>query len=325
MVQNLMEIVSPFKESRIILSAVELGLFDEVFDKSKTAEEIAKAKGYDLRAVKVLLNVLTSMKILSKENERYILVEELKPQLSDNLETSVVPMLKHSIGLWKSWSNMSEIVRGTHKPEMDWLHESEDEDKRAFINAMHVASRHTAHELVPHLNLKKYRTFLDVGGASGTYTIEFLKSNSKLSGTLFDLPFVIEMAKERIKNENLLDRTTLVAGNYHKDILPSGNDMVFLSSIAHQNSAEENDMLYKKTYDALNEGGEIIIRDHVMDDDHTEPYAGAIFAVNMLCGTEGGGTYSYKETEQSLKKAGFSDVKMNKTNLRMGNLIIGKK
>jgi hypothetical protein len=46
-----------------------------------------------------------------------------------------------------------------------------------------------------------------------------------------------------------------------------------------------------------------------MDADKTGPRAGALFAINMLVGTAGGGTYSEDEYTQWLREAGFAQVR----------------
>jgi len=91
------------------------------------------------------------------------------------------------------------------------------------------------------------------------------------------------------------------------ETLPSGVDLVWISAIAHQNSREQNRDLYAKAYQALRPGGRIMIRDIVMEDTRTAPAAGAMFAVNMLVNTEGGRTYSLRETTEELRHAGFGE------------------
>jgi hypothetical protein len=83
-----------------------------------------------------------------------------------------------------------------------------------------------------------------------------------------------------------------------------------ISAIVHSNSLEENLDLYKKAFRALNSGGRILIRDHVMEPDRVQPKDGAVFAVNMLVGTSGGGCYTYEEIEAGLKEAGFTQMRL---------------
>lgn len=53
-----------------------------------------------------------------------------------------------------------------------------------------------------------------------------------------------------------------------------------------------------------------MIRDIVMDESHTSPVAGALFAVNMLVATTNGGTYTLAEIRQDLQRGGFEDVQL---------------
>jgi hypothetical protein len=136
----------------------------------------------------------------------------------------------------------------------------------------------------------------------------FLQAAHEMKATLFDLPPVIEMARERLSDAGMLDRVNLIAGDYYKDELPSGHDLALLSAIIHQNSLEQNLILYKKIFGALDSGGRIVIRDHVMEPDRTRPVSGAVFAINMLVNTPGGGTYTFDEIKEALNEAGFTAV-----------------
>jgi len=149
-----------------------------------------------------------------------------------------------------------------------------------------------------------------VGGGSGTYTLAFLEASPSLHATLFDLAPVIELARERLQAVGILDRVRLVAGDFYKDELPPGHDLALLSAIIHQNSLEQNEKLYGKIYRALDTGGRIVVRDHVMSADRTQPPAGALFAVNMLAGTEGGRTYTFDEIKDGLTAVGFTRINL---------------
>ena len=64
-----------------------------------------------------------------------------------------------------------------------------------------------------------------------------------------------------------------------------------------------------------------MIRDHVMDPGRTRPRAGALFAVNMLVGTEQGGTYTFDEIKAGLERAGFTRVRQLRSGDRMDCLV----
>ena len=84
--------------------------------------------------------------------------------------------------------------------------------------------------------------------------------------------------------------------------------MILLSAIVHINSCEENKTLIKKCADALNSGGQIIIRDWVMNEDRTSPEGGAYFALNMLVGTKSGDTFTESEMKEWFANAGIKKI-----------------
>jgi hypothetical protein len=118
------------------------------------------------------------------------------------------------------------------------------------------------------------------------------------------------MARERLESEGMIDRVTLVPGSYDDDELPQGHDLALLSAIIHSNSLDGNLELYRKVFRALKPGGRILVRDHVMEPDRTRPRDGAVFAINMLVGTSGGGCYTYAEIQTGLLQAGFVGIRL---------------
>ncbi len=86
---------------------------------------------------------------------------------------------------------------------------------RAFIEAMHVIAAPLAREIVDAANPGSSKALLDVGGASGTYTIAFLRAVPEMKATLFDKPEVIEMARERIAKTGMIGRVTLTPGDFY--------------------------------------------------------------------------------------------------------------
>jgi hypothetical protein len=198
-------------------------------------------------------------------------------------------------------------------------------DIASFIGAMQGISWPVADKVIQPLAAYHCAHLLDVGGAAGTWTIAFLRARPNLTVTLFDLPQVIPMARERLTREGLLDRVHLVPGNFYFDPLPEGADSAWVSAIVHQNSRHQNRMLFRKAYQALDNGGRIAIRDILMEESRTAPVSGALFAVNMLVGTEGGGTFTFEELRDDLKAAGFVGAKVVRHDEGMNSVVVAKK
>ena len=190
---------------------------------------------------------------------------------------------------------------------------------------MHDISAPVAREVIRGLGPLDFRLLLDVGGASGTWTAAFLAACPGSSAILFDLPEVIPLARTRVAELGVADRVRLAAGDFLKDPLPAGADLAWVSAIIHQNSREQNRALFASVLRALVPGGRIAIRDTIMDPSRTSPVAGALFAVNMLVGTEGGGTYTFDEVREDLEAAGFTDVALLRREPAMNSLVAGRK
>ena len=301
-----------FSNSRILLTGADLGLFTlldgEWLAAGDIASKLAIPDSAGLRPLTMLLDALAALGYLSKRDGLYTCPEDMAAHLSAKSPRSGLPMLLHSSSMWSSWSRLTAIVRG--RPDEENASGLDDADKlRAFIGAMHVVGGPLAEQVISRMEPQSSRALLDVGGASGTYTMAFLRASPEARATIFDRPPVIEMARERLEAEGFADRVALVGGDFYTDELPAGHDLALLSAIIHQNSRQQNVDLYGKIMRALVRGGRLIIRDHIMSPDRTSPPAGAVFAINMLVATHDGGTYSFDEVREDLESAGFSQVR----------------
>ena len=319
--ESILKLARQFMESRILLSAAEMDLFTLLDGRPSTAEAIAGTCHADLRGMTVLLDALAAMGLLSKEDGMYRSTAAATAFLMDKGSQSVLPMVLHAAHLWESWSALTGIVKGTASAAAPAFVAGDADEMRAFIGAMHVVGMPLAQRIVQAVPPGPAGSLLDIGGASGTYTIAFLTAAPAMKATLFDRPPVIPIARERLAEAGMLDRVRLVAGDFYRDELPGGHDLALLSAIIHQNSPAENVALFRKTHRALIPGGRIIIRDHVMDSGRTKPADGAIFAVNMLVNTQGGSTYTFGEIQAWLEEAGFVNVRLVQTGERMDGLV----
>lgn len=321
----LIDEVSAFMQARIMLSAADLDLYTELDRDPRTAGELAQDLGLDERAATRVLDCLAVCGILAKDSGCYRLTERGAP-LSSRDPESVLPMLRHMSSMWDNWSQLTETTRrGTNPVLAPVLGEKDADVMKAFIGAMHVVGRQLSREIAGMLDLSSCRTLLDIGGGSGTYTMALLERNPKMRAVIFDFPGVLDLARERITGTAFKGRVSFSPGDFYHDELPGGCDLALLSAIIHQNSPEENTELFRKIHRALNPGGRIVIRDHIMDEQRTSPPAGAFFAINMLVATPGGDTYTFAEVREMLDHAGFADIRLLNSGSRMDCLVQARK
>ncbi len=321
---DLLETCRAFMNSRILMTGVELDLFTQINRGIDTAEALAQKNRLDIRALTRLLDAMIVFGFLQKENKLYSLTPEGTWLSADHPET-IVPMIQHMNELWDMWSHLTTSIQQGKSPEHIPVSKKDEDALNAFIGAMHVIGKKLSTDIAENLDLSSYHKLLDIGGASGTYTISFLQKNPDMTSVIFDLQQVLPLAEARLAESGIQDRVELVGGDFYTDPMPGECDLALLSAIIHQNSPVQNIELYQKIHDALEPGGTLMIRDHIMDEDRTSPPAGAVFALNMLVATPGGDTYTFSDIKHGLEVAGFSDICQIRHGKKMDCIVTAKK
>jgi len=300
--------IRSFQESRVILTAVELDIFTAV-GKGATAEEVSLKIRSDPRATGMLMNALVAMGLLAKQEAIFHNTPASTRYFVAGAADDARVATMHTAHLWRTWSTLSECVRAGAA-----VHHEEDDGRRdewttAFIAAMHRNARERAPLVVRALGTEGVRRMLDVGGGSGAYSIAFASADANLLVDLLDLPSVTPIAQGHIDRAGLSGRIKTQLGDLRADKFGKGYDLVLVSAICHMLSPDENLDLMKRSFEALSPKGRVAIQDFILDPDKTSPKFAALFALNMLVGTQAGSTYTEQEYATWLNEAGFRDVR----------------
>lgn len=298
------QMIRSFQSSRCILTALELDLFSAVAD-SGSAEEIGSRIQANARAVAMLLNALVSLGLLTKDGERYgntaasarFFVRGSKDDQRDGL--------LHTANIWHRWSTLTEAVRQGTSVAFD--HDRSDWT-RNFISGMQRNARHRAPLVVKKLGTNGVRRILDLGGGSGAYSIAFAKTSKEVHCDILDLPEVVPLTSQYVKDAGVSARISVRAGDMLRDDLGSNYDLVLLNAICHMFSEEQNQQLLRRARQALAPKGRLAVQDFILNNEKTGPLHAALFSLNMLVGTERGASYSEAEYTAWMKTAGFRDV-----------------
>jgi SAM-dependent methyltransferase len=297
-----------FMQSRVLLTAVELGVFTALDKGSRTADQVATALGTDPRGVDRLMNALCAMGFLAKDDGRFANSEAAGRFLVQGKPEYVAGLL-HAAHLYRSWGTLTDAVRRGGSVLAEGSQSWDEAGKAAFIAAMHGRGWAVARQAAAALDLTGVGRVLDVGGGSGLFSMAMARIKPGLAATVFDLPDVVPLTQKYVAQEGLSDRVDTMAGDYHVDDLPTGYDLVLLSAIVHSCSPGQNERLIRKCAAAANPGGQVVVQDHLMSEDRTLPPDGAFFALNMLVNTAGGDTYTEAEITQWLKDAGLIEIR----------------
>lgn len=317
---RIMETSRAFQGSRILLTAFELDVFTVLGDEAKSSEAVADAIGADPRGTDRLLNSLCALQLMTKSAGKFSNSPAAAQVLVKGRPGYLTGMM-HTVHLWNSWGTLTDAVRNGGLVAQKPVDERDDTWFAAFIAAMHARAANEAPGLVEGLDLTGVSRVLDVGGGSGAFSMAFVRAADTITATVFDLPNVIPLTQGYVDQEGLGDKIDTVAGDYNKDELPGGYDLVFLSAIIHSNSSQQNQALFANVSRALNPGGRLVVSDFIMNDDRLGPAFGVFFALNMLVNTPQGDTFTESEIKAWMEDAGMTF--RDRTDQRTTGLMIG--
>jgi SAM-dependent methyltransferase len=305
-----------WQEAVVLGCAKQERILESIADGSRSAHEVASRLGLSSRAVRALLSALAEMGVVAEDGDGFQLLEEHRGPLLDRGHPDYAGgLVVHRFELIRKWGRMPEILKTGSPVEDD--PEQEAEGTETFIYSMRrlaiPGARAVAALLLPRLPENPH--ILDVGGGPGTYAEAFVEGGARV--TVFDLPEVVELMKERLSAAGI----SAVGGDFNED-LPEGQfDAAYLGSVSHIYGPEENLALMKRVAGALSPGGLIAIRDFIRG----RSKGAALFAVNMLVNTESGNTYTEEDYRGWLGEAGFQEVEVLPIPDRDTHLILARR
>jgi SAM-dependent methyltransferase len=304
------DLVNGFGPARVVHVSVELDVFTRLANEGKSAAQLSILLEVDPRSLELLLNALTALGLLRKEAERFYDTPVSHTYLSRTGPKYIGNLVKHLARRWEDWGKLEQALR-TGAPVHRTDHFQDDPAELEFlVRGMHelAIARGDARYLSRAVPLGRCRKLLDLGGGPGTYAAMFCHANRKLEAVVMDLPATLKVTRRILREFDRTGRVTTLPGDYRTDkIKGAPYDVILVSNILHAESEETNRDLMQRIREALVPGGILVIKDHVMGDDHTTPPNGALFALQMML-VSAGRTYSFAEISGWLQAAGFEDM-----------------
>ncbi|MDP9380399.1 MAG: acetylserotonin O-methyltransferase [Chloroflexota bacterium] len=312
-----MQLATGFWAFKTLASAHELDLFIRLSGTTRiTPQELSRELGIHERPSEMLLTGCASLGLLEKPDGRYLnspLAEEYLVRGKPYYFGGWVQILDNR--LYSGWGKLTEAIL-TNRPTT-WdpsrqksLFEGEDRVMLAvFWEAMHSLSTFTARTLGEAVDFGRFTRLLDVGAGSGAYDIELCRQYPHLRATVYDLPFVTEIAAGKVRDAGMEGRIGTIAGDFFADSsFPGGHDVILLSMIMHDWDEAKDRQILRKCYEALSSGGAVIISELLVNDEKTGPVPAALMSLNMLVETEGR-NYTPGEYASWLTDLGFRDIR----------------
>lgn len=305
-----------FQASKALLSAVELGVFTELAVRPAGLAELRDRLGLHPRGARDFLDALVALGFLRRVDDVYHNTEETAAHLD-----RAKPAYAHSGGmldmangrLYGIWADLTDSLRtgaahdesaGGDLDTYDALY-ADPVRLKQFLASMTGISHAANARIARRVPWRDHKTVADLGTAQGDLVVQVLLANPHLTGIGFDLPAAAPVFEEYAAENGLRDRLAFVGGDFFTDDFPRA-DVITFGHVLHNWDLDKKKVLLRKAWDALPEGGVVVVYDSLIDDDRSENAFALLMSLTMLVVTDGGFGYTAAECAGWMTEAGFS-------------------
>ncbi|HVQ38636.1 MAG TPA: methyltransferase [Pyrinomonadaceae bacterium] len=316
--ERFMQLGLGFMASKTLLSAIELGLFTQLADGPMKEQQLTTSLGLHSRSARDFLDTLVALGMLEREDGSYRNTAETDHFLVRGKLSYLGGMLEMANErLYPFWGSLTDGLRTglpqnevkTGGPGLFETLYSDPERLSLFLAAMTGLSMGASLAIAEKFPWQEYQTVVDVGGAQGGLLVQLCRAHPHLRGSNFDLPVVGTIFEEYVAANGLSDRLEFLPGNFFDDPLPTAH-VITMGHILHDWDLDQKRMLLEKAYNALPQGGALIVFEALIDDDRRQNAFGLLMSLNMLIETPGGFDYTGRDCSEWMREAGFSSTRV---------------
>ena len=297
--------------TQAVYVAATLGIADLLVDGPKSVAELASARNADAPSLYRVLRALASLGIfVEQENRVFALTPTAEPLRSD-VPNSLrdVAMFWGADWHWQVWGKSLYSVRTgksawsqVHGEEVFSYFENNPEAGRIFNRAMSSFSGLATEAVLNAYDFSGIETLVDVGGGEGRILSGILEAYPKLRGVLFDLPYVIDDARERVAETRINDRVEFVPGDFFAAV-PEGADAYIVKGIIHDWNDERAVTILKNIRHAMKRGGRVLLVEVIIAEGNNQNF-GKLIDLEMLV-SAGGKERTGNEYNELFARAGL--------------------
>jgi len=320
-------------QSKLLLTGIELKVFNHLSE-PKSSDDVAKAIGTHPENTRLFLDGLTASNLVQKKNGLYQNRAITESFLVEGKSTYLGQFLSNMQTQWfdPALNNLSNLIRGGPPSAPSAPEEGINaEEVWAYqgtlgVNYQRAGIAQQMAEIVSSLpEFPSFKKMLDLGGGPGLIGTAIVGAHPEMKGVIFDQPAVVKVAETFIKEYGMEDRMTVMGGDYRRDPIEEGCDLVWASATLNF-ARHDMDSLMNKIYDALNPGGVFISFQDGLTHERTKPEIMVLsWMPTALMGQDMGLDQGF--IADSMLRVGFKSVRSCTLDTPMGpmDLDIGRK
>ena len=291
-----------------VRAAMQLGLFTSLAQGPRTAEELATALGVKSRRLKALLYQLVVSEFLDVNESRFSNTEMAAYYLVEGTPNYAGNIHDMWTETFNAMMHTAESIR-TDKAQtkMDFSGMSQEE-LSGFLKGLHGGAIAAGRSLSKLPKFADARKLIDVGGGSGGLAIALCKEHPLLHATIVDLPSVVPIAAQMVKESGLADRISVTTEDILNNPLKGEFDIATARAFFQVLSVDQSRKAAQNIGASLVNGATLFILGMVTDDSHLSPITSVGMNLIFLNMFDDGQAYTESEYLNWLTDAGFTDV-----------------
>lgn len=308
----LFDLCAGFVYTQVLLACVRLDVFAILAGGPLATARLAPRLGLTAEATERLLAAAASLGLVARRADGAWMLGPLGAAMIGN--DGIAAMVEHHAMLYADLADPVALLRrprGGNALSAYWAYAGaespgamEAERVRDYTALMAASQPMVAEEVLATYRFARHRRVLDVGGGNGAFLRAVAREAPALELTLFDLPAVAEEAEARFAAAGLAGRARVFGGDFSRDALPRGADLVTLVRVLHDHDDEVAQALLIRIRAALPPGGRLLIAEPMAGTSGAEPMGEAYFGFYLLAMGRGRPRRP-EEIARMLQAAGF--------------------
>lgn len=315
--RELFDLCAGFVYSQVLLACVRLDLFGILQASPLDARALALRLSLPQDATDRLLAAAASLRLVEQRSDGRYGLGVLGAALVGN--PGVVAMIEHHALLYADLRDPVALLRGERdRTELGryWAYAGNPdaaalapEQVADYSRLMADSQPLVTREILAAYPLRRHRRLLDVGGGDGSFVCAVAAAVPTLALQLFDLPAVADRASARFAASGLAQRATAFGGDFRRDALPAGADLVTLVRVLFDHPDETVLELLAAVRRTMPADGTLLIAEPMAGTSGAEPMGAAYFGFYLMAMGRGR-SRSPADFEQLLARAGFTDIRL---------------
>ena len=265
--QKLFDLMAGFVHTQVMLGCIRLDLFKMLHQAPADLQQIAARVNMPAPVLQRLLLSAVSLGLLECRSQSRFGLGPLGVPLATH--DGIAAMIEHNHLLYADMQDPVGFLNNAWQGDMaaywPYAHDAQAASRAAqdkfcrYSDLMASSQGFVVEEILSSYFFDEHQCVLDVGAGKGRFACDMAAHAPHLKIKLFDLPPVLELAKNNVQQRGMSERMNFYPGSFLHDELPQGADLVTLVRVAHDHPDDVVKQLLQKIHAALPLGGVLLL------------------------------------------------------------------